>query len=466
MKYALIIVALLAQIAMSQETVILKSDPIVLKPKKDVLTPQIRLLQPKPDSQGRIIVDRPRVAFSGIVSNTNGLEQIMVNGTPARMSGDGSFSIDINLRLGRNLIDIAAEDNLGNKGTQRVEVLYDLDPPTIEMVYPSLERTNGFLPVEEGAVTIRGRVYDDTEVSNLSLNGKDVPIGEDSTFAKRVLLVEGRNAFQVAANDIAGKTSEQQFALDLQKKNEVPEFLAGRNIAVIIGIDSYIGAWQRLRNAVSDAKAVEALLRQEFVFDRIFTLYNADASRDRIIQLFESLYDSLKADDNLFVYYSGHGVMDKRTDKGYWVPVDATTTSTSRYLSNNEIQNLLGNEPARHILLVTDACFAGDIFRGETIGIPWDNSMTYYKEVARRRSRRALTSGDVEPVLDGGRGTHSVFAYYFLKALSGVDGKFFDASRVYENLKIPVQNNTGQFPRFDAIKGIGDEGGQFIFIRK
>jgi len=466
MKYALIIVALLAQIAISQETIILRSDPIVLKPKKDVLTPQIRLLQPKPDSQGRIIVDRPRVAFNGIVSNTSGLEQIMVNGTPARMSGDGSFSIDVNLRLGRNLIDIAAEDNLGNKGTQRVEVLYDLDPPTIEMVYPSPGVTRGFLPVEEGAVTIRGRVYDDTELSNLSLNGKDVPIGEDSTFAKRVLLVEGRNAFQVVANDIAGKTSEQQFAMDLQKKNVVPEFLAGRNIAVIIGIDSYIGAWQRLRNAVSDAKAVEALLRQEFVFDRILTLYNADASRDRIIQLFESLYDSLKADDNLFVYYSGHGVMDKRTDKGYWVPVDATTTSTSRYLSNNEIQNLLGNEPARHILLVTDACFAGDIFRGETIGIPWDNSMTYYKEVARCRSRRALTSGDVEPVLDGGRGTHSVFAYYFLKALSGVDGKFFDASRVYENLKIPVQNNTGQFPRFDAIKGIGDEGGQFIFIRK
>lgn len=466
MKSLLVVLMLLAQLVMCQEAIILKSDPIILKPKKDALAPLIRFLLPKPDNQGRIIVDKSRVSLKGVIAGANEVGEITVNGVPARVSADGSFTVDLNLRIGRNPLDVTAEDKLGNKGTQRLEVLYDLDPPTIELSYPVQGQTRGFVPVAEGSVTVRGRVFDDTEVSNLSLNGKDIPIGEDSTFVKRVQLVEGRNAFRIVANDIAGKSSEKQFEMELQKKDVIPDFLTGRNIAVIIGIDSYSGSWQRLRNAVSDAKAVEDLLRKDFRFERIATLYNSEATRDRIIQLFESLYDSLKSDDNLFVYYSGHGVLDKRTDKGYWVPVDATTTSTSRFLANNEIQNLLGNEPARHILLVTDACFAGDIFRGETVGIPWENSVTYFKEVARRRSRRALTSGDVEPVLDGGRGSHSVFAYYFLKALSGVDGKFFDASRVYENLKIPVQNNTGQFPRFDAIKGIGDEGGQFIFIRK
>ena len=81
-------------------------------------------------------------------------------------------------------------------------------------------------------------------------------------------------------------------------------------------------------------------------------------------------------------------------------------------------------------------------------------------------SRSAITSGGIEPVMDGGREGHSVFAYYLLKALRLNDRKFYDASQLYGAIKIPVINNSEQSPKFEPIKNTGDEGGQFIFIKE
>jgi hypothetical protein len=83
-----------------------------------------------------------------------------------------------------------------------------------------------------------------------------------------------------------------------------------------------------------------------------------------------------------------------------------------------------------------------------------------------RKSRQALTSGGVEPVLDGGREGHSVFAYYFLQAMVNLRGAYFDAGQVYDELRFPVTRNSDQIPQFAPIKDTGDEGGQFIFVRK
>ena len=81
-------------------------------------------------------------------------------------------------------------------------------------------------------------------------------------------------------------------------------------------------------------------------------------------------------------------------------------------------------------------------------------------------SRQAITSGGIEPVMDGGKEGHSVFAYYFLKTLSGNTGKYLDANQLYNTVKVPVINNSEQSPKLNPIKNTGDEGGQFIFIKK
>ncbi|MCK4345628.1 MAG: caspase family protein, partial [Bacteroidales bacterium] len=165
-------------------------------------------------------------------------------------------------------------------------------------------------------------------------------------------------------------------------------------------------------------------------------------------------------------YYSGHGEFIARQNKGYWVPVDARSNSMAELISNNDIQTALTGIPSKHTLLISDACFAGDIFRGNAYSIPFENSDRYYREIHQLKSRKAITSGGIEPVMDGGREGHSVFAYYLLRALENNEGRFYDASQLYDHIKIPVTNNSEQRPKFAPIKYSGDEGGQFIFIHK
>jgi len=258
-------------------------------------------------------------------------------------------------------------------------------------------------------------------------------------------------------------TGDPLKGLNVSKNNTLQ---VGDYYALIIGIDKYSGTWQPLKNAVSDAKAVEDLLKKNYKMDYFKTLYDNQATRKNIITAMEWLAANVKEKDNVIVYYSGHGEYKQQLGKGYWVPVDAQSSSVSDYISNNDIQTFLSGIKSKHTLLISDACFSGDIFRGNTISVPFENSERYYKEVNDLTSRQALTSGGIEPVMDGGKEGHSVFAYYLLKALVGNKNKFYDAGQLFSTIKIPVTNNSEQSPQFQSIKNTGDEGGQFIFIKK
>ncbi|OFY62035.1 MAG: hypothetical protein A2Y71_04935 [Bacteroidetes bacterium RBG_13_42_15] len=240
----------------------------------------------------------------------------------------------------------------------------------------------------------------------------------------------------------------------------------GNYYALIIGIDNYSGNWSPLKNAVSDAKAISQILKNKYKLDYLKELFNDQATRLNIIKELEWLVQNVQPTDNLLIYYSGHGEFNQALNKGYWVPFDAVAASTSYYISNSDIQTFLGGIKSKHTLLISDACFSGDIFRGSTVSIPFEESEKYYAKVNNISSRKALTSGGVEPVLDGGKEGHSVFAYYLLKALDSNEKKFYDASQLFDNIKIPVINNSDQSPQFNAIKNAGDEGGQFIFLKK
>jgi WD40 repeat protein len=265
-------------------------------------------------------------------------------------------------------------------------------------------------------------------------------------------------------------TEDKQYRGDMLKGLGVAysgnDLQFGKYYALIIGIDNYTGQWRSLKNAVSDAKAIYQTLSSKYKFDYMKELYNEQATRMNIIKELEWLVQNVKPSDNLLIYYSGHGEFNQALNKGYWVPVDATAASTSYFISNSDIQTFLGGIKSKHTLLISDACFSGDIFRGNTVSIPFEESDKYYAKVNSVSSRKAITSGGVEPVLDGGKEGHSIFAYYLLKSLTSNSKKYYDASQLFDNIKIPVLNNSDQSPQFNAIKNAGDEGGQFIFLKK
>ena len=185
-----------------------------------------------------------------------------------------------------------------------------------------------------------------------------------------------------------------------------------------------------------------------------------------IIQQLEYLSREVRAEDNLLIYFSGHGEFKRQLNKGFWVPVDAQTESVSGFISNSDIRTFLGGIPSKHTLLIADACWAGEIFRGVPDTVPVDAGDNYHREVYRRRSRQAMTSGGSEPVTDGGEDGHSVFAYYLLKEMREMEEEIFDAAALFNNFKIAVANNSEQTPILQPVIDTGDEGGQFLFIRR
>lgn len=243
-------------------------------------------------------------------------------------------------------------------------------------------------------------------------------------------------------------------------------FKPGKYFALIIGIDNYKGAWNPLNNAVRDAQAVELLLKNKYQIDHFKSLYDEQATRVNILNALEWLVEQVGENDNVLIYYSGHGEFKKELNKGFWVPADAQTVSVAAFISNADLLVFMNGIRSKHTLLVSDACFSGDIFRGNSAKIKMESPDKYYTETYSLRSRQAITSGGLEPVMDGGRDGHSVFAYYLLQALRNNNSKYLDASQLFEKIKIPVSNNSDQKPALQPIKNTGDEGGQFIFIKK
>lgn len=293
---------------------------------------------------------------------------------------------------------------------------------------------------------------------DVALN-EELPVNEDYGAIAMSMNVQGGGGEEVVYRG----GGDPLMGLNVAKAKEL---VIGDYYALIIGIDDYGGGWTPLNNAVRDARAIETLLQSKYKFDHFKSLYNDAANRSNIIKEMEWLVENVKEQDNVFIYYSGHGEYKENLNKGYWVPVDAKSKSTSEYISNSDIQTFIGGIRSKHTLLVSDACFSGDIFRGNTVSVPFEDNDKYYTNVHNLVSRKAITSGGIEPVMDGGRDGHSVFAYYFLKSLRGNESKYIDAGKLYETIKVPVINNSEQTPQMAPVKNTGDEGGQFLFVRK
>ena len=107
---------------------------------------------------------------------------------------------------------------------------------------------------------------------------------------------------------------------------------------MVIGIDNYKGNWNQLNNAVRDAQGFEQTLKQHYKIDVVKSLYDEHATRENIINAFVWLVDHVKEEDNVVIYYSGHGDYKKSLKKGYWIPADAQTNSIAAYISNADIQ--------------------------------------------------------------------------------------------------------------------------------
>ncbi len=247
-------------------------------------------------------------------------------------------------------------------------------------------------------------------------------------------------------------------------------FLNGTYRALIIGNNDYRdseGRWPPLKTALTDARALKQILEDDYGFTDIQLLENA-TRRDVLIAL-QELSKRVMANDNVLVYYAGHGYFDADTKKGYWVPVDAKGTDQTTFLRNSTIRDELSiiASRSRHTLLISDSCFSGTLLRSNTRSIrPEMYTDLYYRKVATKKSVQIMSSGGIEYVDDDyNTSGHSPFTYFLLNELKYNDRKMLTLSELSTNVEKAVANNVSQVPESGVLQGAGDELGEFIFIK-
>jgi len=252
---------------------------------------------------------------------------------------------------------------------------------------------------------------------------------------------------------------------ELPQIPEVPSVAGGiafgRYFALVIGNNDY-GQLPKLQTAVRDAEVLSRLLSREYGF-QVTRLLNA--TRHDILTALAKFRWDLREDDNLLIYYAGHGVLDQEAEQGYWLPVDAEPGNPANWIANSDITVATRSLAARHVMVVADSCYSGSLVRAAPAAVGRSGGRAaWLRRIAAKRSRTVMTSGGLEPVLDGGGGPHSVFAKALLQVLDE-NRDILDGQRLFALVQRRVVVNSDQTPEYSDIRRAGHDGGDFIFVR-
>lgn len=163
--------------------------------------------------------------------------------------------------------------------------------------------------------------------------------------------------------------------------------------------------------------------------------------------------------------------MDDLTGDGDWIPFEGKLKEPSTWISHSVVKTILSSEKfkAKNVVVIADSCYSGTLLRGGPSLLSIDE-WNYRQKLFDRsfsRSRQVNTSGGVEPVVDGGRDGHSLFAYYLLKALKENKRDVVDLENLFHaSVWKPVSEIGGQRPSVGRLKTPMDEDGQFVLELK
>jgi len=361
----------------------------------------------------------------------------------------------------------------GGAAAQRVAELPDSRPPVLYMAGNVVERD------------IVGKVISPKGLLLLTVNDRKVSVNKNGMFSTAMEVPANGAMIDVVAVDAVGNRTQKQFVLARQQQQMAsqaqnvtasraatsarPNVNFGNYYALVIGNNDYAHL-PKLRTPINDTTEIARVLKEKYAFKEVRTLLNA--SRYQIITAMNQLRKDLTENDNLLIYYAGHGELDRVNMKGQWLPVDAERESTANWISNSSLTELINAIPAKHVLVVADSCYSGIMTRSVMTNIEPGKSTNaktnWIEKMVAKRSRTVLTSGGVAPVMDEGGGKHSVFALSLITALRN-NTDVMDGQRLYREVSASValaadRFNIEQIPEYAPIKHAGHESGDFFLV--
>lgn len=231
--------------------------------------------------------------------------------------------------------------------------------------------------------------------------------------------------------------------------------------AFLIAEDKYSEeSYHALPGTVRDVRKIYELLTSKYTFEPENVEILVSASKESILSKLNEKVKSLSENDNLFIFYAGHGWVKKYPatgrEEGFLVPSDAKKGDEVSFINSYDITSIINRCKAKHILLTADACFAGSLFRD----IPSEAPLRI-KEAYKEKSRRLLSSGNLQAVVD-----ESDFVESLRLALQENHEKYITAGKLLDGFKDKYIERTHMQLQYTPIPNVDDQGGEFVFIRR
>jgi hypothetical protein len=243
----------------------------------------------------------------------------------------------------------------------------------------------------------------------------------------------------------------------------------GRYYALVLGAQHYQGV-NALDTPAADASRIAQVLQGEYGFEVTKII---DPTKPQIVNALAAYAHTLGPDDNLLIYYAGHGIYDPKQKQGYWVPIGPLDSARveKTFISNKALNEAIRLLKAGHVMVVADACFSGSLVQKE------EEARQAHADLRRwvaLRGRTALTSGQLEVVNDNDGQGHSPFASTLVDMLVHNQGMVTGnqlGALVTEAVRQETSREADRYektqtPGYGPIIAAGHEaGGDFFFVR-
>jgi hypothetical protein len=332
--------------------------------------------------------------------------------------------------------------------------------PVMVLHQPLMDVSRIFV-TPEASFDLAGEIENFNSQMKVNINNLAVVNMDGNFFWQKVELNPGPNTINIDIlknGQIARRYSYNVYYTSPVKSLAGGLISTGKYYALIIGINSYPAMGGDLENAIRDARSVYRVLSDKYTFEKENINLLLNPKREDLYIAFDKLSSQVSENDNLLIFYAGHGLWEENSQLGYWLPSDARKESRAAWFSNSSLVDYLKAIKSKHTLLISDACFAGSIFKSRNV---MNDASESIEELYKLPSRKAITSGTLSEVPD-----QSIFIEYLLDRLENNNDKYLPSESLYSRIRVAVENNGPSVPRTGVIQGVGDQGGDFIFILK
>lgn len=217
-----------------------------------------------------------------------------------------------------------------------------------------------------------------------------------------------------------------------------PVRVHSRGIAIVIGVENYREKLPKADYAASDAKVTAEYAKRVLGYpeENVALLLGDRATKSDMEKYFERwLPNRVEKDDEVFIYFSGHGAPNPKTGDAYLVPYDADPTYIEQ--TGYPLKKLyaeLAKLPAKKVVVAMDSCFSGA--GGRSVVAAGARPLMNVMSADAPTGVTVMSASAGNQISNSWKAKqHGLFTYYLLRGLREKGG---DLPAVYAYLKPEV----------------------------